>query len=343
MPSGDVSSPLGRPKGVIGVSRSRKSYVALFLAISLAVVAFGCGDAEPTPLPATSVPRPMATPPPTVTPVPIPRPIPTPALFPYTVTDSNGVDLTFNNPPERIVAYDSAVVEILFALGEGDRVVGTHDFVSYPPAAADIVKLGGAFNVNLEATVGLEPDLVFIFSDGFLADFERAGLRVFYQETLNDDFTKIADNMRMWGRITGATSKAEALAADFEERVSRIVARLGVDLVGPSVFQDEGDLWTPGPDTLIAEVFELLKLQNIAQDVEGYAQISPEVIVERNPELIIASYGDTISDRPGLEGINAVKSGRVYVPQSDALSVPGTRYIEGIEALARYVYPGLFE
>ena len=343
MPSGEVSRSLGRPQGVIGVSRSRKLHVALSLVISLAVVAFGCGDAEPTLLPATSVPLPMTTPPPTVTSVLTPRPIPTPALFPYTVTDSNGVDLTFNNPPERIVAYDSAVVEILFAVGEGDRVVGTHDFVSYPPAATDIVKLGGAFNVNLEATVGLEPDLVFIFSDGFLADFERAGLRVFYQETLNDDFTKIADNMRMWGRITGATAKAEALAADFEERVSSIVARLGVDLVGPSVFQDEGDLWTPGPDTLIAEVFELLKLQNIAQDVEGYAQISPEVIVERNPELIIASYGDTISDRPGLGGINAVKNGRVYVPQSDALSVPGTRYIEGIEALARYVYPDLFE
>ena len=345
MPSGEVSSPPRRPEGVIVVNRSRRIYVALFLAVSLALVAVGCGDAEPTPLPATPTPLPTATPLPVATPTPTPRPTPapTPALFPFTVTDSNGDQVTFDKPPERIVAYDSAVVEILFAIGEGHRVVGTHDFVSYPPEAADVVRLGGAFNVNLEATVGLEPDLVFIFSDGFLADFERAGLKVFYQKTLNDDFTRIADNMRMWGRITGATAEAEDLAADFEERVENITSTLAELPAGLPVFQDEGDLWTPGSDTLIGEVFELLKLQNIAHDVEGYAQMSPEVIVERNPGLIIASYGDTISDRPGFEGIDAVKNGRVYVPQSDALSVPGTRYIEGIEALARYVYPDLFE
>ena len=277
------------------------------------------------------------------TPLPAPTPEPVAAPFPYTVTDSNGRDITFAEPPQRIVSFDSAVVEALFAIGEGERIVGTHDFVSYPPEAADIPRLGDAFNINLEATVALEPDLVFVFSDGFLADLERVGLKVLYQKSLSDDFRKVADSIRMWGRITGSLDAAEALATQFQDRVARIEGTMASRAEGPSVFQDEGELWTPGPDTLIGEVFRLLKLRNVAHDISGYAQLSPEVIVEGDPEIIIASYGDTISDRPAFANVQAVKNNRIFVPQSDALSVAGPRYIDGIEELARWVYPDLFQ
>ena len=112
---------------------------------------------------------------------------------------------------------------------------------------------------------------------------------------------------------------------------------------GPTVFQDEGELWTPGPDTLIGRVFDLLKLQNIAHDVSGYAQLSPELIVERGPEVVIASYQDSISSNPAFAELPAVESRRVFMPPADVLVIPGPRYIDGIEALARWVYPELFE
>ena len=270
-------------------------------------------------------------------------PTPAPALFPYTVIDSNGNQVDFQEPARRIVAMDSAVVETLFAIGEGQRVVGTHDFASYPPEKADIPRVGDAFNMNIEATIALDPDLVFIFSDTFLPQLQNVGLKVLYMKSLSDDFRKVADNIRMWGRITGSQDAAERVAASFEARVARIEQRMAVRADGPTVFQDEGDLWTPGPDSLIGEVFRLLKLQNIAHDISGYAQLSPEVIVERDPQLIIASYGDKISDVPAFKDLAAVRDSRVYVPSSDALSVAGPRYIDGIEELAMWVYPGLLE
>ena len=303
--------------------------LALVLSLLLAA-AWACGDSASD----TETPTPVP---------PTPAPTPAPALFPYTITDSNGNNVTFEEPPERIAAFDSAVVETLFAIGEGHRVVGTHDFLSYPPEAADIPRLGDAFNVNLEATVALEPDLVFIFSDGHLADLKRAGLKVLYLKTLGDDFTRVADIIRMWGRIAGNPSAAEVVAADFEARVRKIEETMAtVDSSGPTVFQDEGDLWTPGPDTLVGQVFDLLQLRNIAHDISGYAQLSPEVIVERNPQLIIASYEDKISGNPAFQDVDAVKNGRVLVPQADVLNIAGPRFIDGVEALAKFAYPGLF-
>ncbi len=157
---------------------------------------------NPTAIPTvTRVPTATPSPAPTATPVP---------LFPVTVTGSNGREITFDEAPERIVAIDSAVVGTLFAIGEGWRVVGTHDFVSYPPEAADIERVGGAFNLNFEATVGLDPDLVFVFSEGPVEELERLGLRVLYLQSLSDDFRGVADNVRMWGDIVGNPVSARA-------------------------------------------------------------------------------------------------------------------------------------
>ena len=288
----------------------------------LALAALACGESAPEP---TTTPEPETV------------------LFPYIVTDGRGIPVTFQEPPGRIVAMDSAAVETLFAIDEGHRVVGTHDFVSYPPEVADIPRVGDAFNMNIEATVALEPDLVFIFSEGALEGLERAGLKVLYLESLQDDFRKVSDNIRIWGRITGGIDRAEAVASQFEARVTKIEREMASQLDETTVFQDEGDLWTPGPDTLIAEVFRLLKLRNIAHDITGYAQFSPEVLVDRDPDIIIASYGDAISDNPAFKGVTAVKEGRIYIPSSDALSVAGPRYIDGIEELAEWVYPDLLD
>lgn len=271
-----------------------------------------------------------------------PKPVFLTATFPLTVLSEDGREIVFEEPPERIVAFDSAVVEMLFAMGEGHRVVATHDFVTYPPEAADIVRVGNAFDMDIESTVALEPDLVYVFFNRFNDDLERAGLKVLYIPTLSDDFTKVADNIRLWGRIVGNPNDAENVALEFEAKLEDIKEALASVGAGPSVFQDVGSYWTPGRGTLIQEVFDLLRLENIAADIEGYAQISPEVIVERDPNIIITSSPDAILAEPALAEVWAVRHEAFYTPSSDALSIPGPRFIDGVEELARWVYPGLF-
>ena len=301
----------------------------------------------PTPAPtlapptATAIPTAAPTPTPTATAIPTAAPTPTPALFPFQVTGTNGREIVFDAPPERIVAIDAAVVEILFSIGEGQRVAATHDFVSYPPEAEDIPRIGDGFNLNTESILALDPDLVFVFSEGSVADLERIGLRVLYLKSLNDDLRQVPENIRLWGRIVGNPASADAVASDFEDRVARIEDAMAQRGDGPSVFQDVGGLWTPGPDTLIGSVFDLLKLRNIAHDISGYAQINPEVVVERRPEIILASDIDAIESNPAFADVPAVKDGRIFVPPG-LFSVPGPRYIDGVEALAEWVYPEAF-
>ena len=298
--------------------------------VSFVLVAVACGEAAPAAQPATSPPA-------------APAPTAIQASFPLAIIDSDGEEVTFDKPPERIVAYDSDVVEILFAIGEGQRVVGTHNLVSYPPEADAIPRLGSAFDINVEAIVALEPDLVYLFFDRFLPDLERAGLKVLYLKTLSQDFVRVADNIRTWGRITGATAAAQAVATQFESRVQGVREVMAPYASMPTVFQDVGGFWTPGPDTLVGEVFDLLKLRNIAEDVSGYAQLSPEIIVERNPQIIITLDREAFMGNPAFADVLAVKNGRVYELNPDLLSIAGPRFADGIEELAKLVHPALFE
>lgn len=302
--------------------------IPLFALAALLLITLSCGESEPNP---------------TATPLPTATPDLLAGLFPVTVDDSRGQGVTFARPPERIIAFDSAVVEILFAIGEGQRVIGTHDFVDYPPGAADIPRLGSAFEMNIEQSVALKPDLVFIFSDGFLEDLERADLKVFYQKSLSNEFRTVGGNIRMWGSITGAVDRAEKVAQEFEDRVVALEETLASVDNGPAIFQDEGALWTPGPDTLIGEVFTLLKLENIAHDVSGYIQMSPEMIVERDPDLVIVFDNDNFSTNDAFKGVTAVKNNRVLLPSSNALRIASPRFVAGMEEIAKWVYPDLFE
>ena len=323
-----------------------KYHLTLFAIAALLLIALACGesasDSTATPLP-TVVPPATATVVPSPTPEPTATPDPLAELFPVTVSDSREQTLTFDAPPERIVAFDSAVVEILFSIGEGHRVIGTHDFVTYPPEADDVPRLGSAFEMNIEQIVALKPDLVFIFSDGFLEDLERANLNVFYQKSLSNDFRKVAENIRLWGNITGAVDRADEVAEEFTARVAALEKTLEAVDEGPVVFQDEGGLWTPGPDTLIGEVFTLLKLRNLAHDISGYVQMSPEVIVERDPDLVIVFDNDNFSTNDAFKDVTAVKENRVLLPSSNALRIAGPRFVAGMEEIAKWVYPDLFE
>ena len=303
--------------------------------------------APPTPRPTATL-TPTPTPEPTATPMPEPTATPSPepteaAIYPLTVQATDGREVVFDSPPERIIAFDSAVVEILFAIGEADRIVATHDFVTYPPETESIARVGDAFNMNIEAAVALEPDLVFVFFDRFVEDLEGAGLKVLYIQTLSDDFFAIADRIRLWGRIVGAPESAEAVAQEFEDRLEAIRATMEQIDKGPTVFHDTGGLWTPGQGTLLQAVFDLLKLENIASDIEGYAQLSPELIVERNPEVIISGSPEGFDGEGAFKDVRAVQDGAIYSLSTDALSIASQRFVEGIEELALLIYPELFQ
>ena len=301
-----------------------------------------------TSTPVTAQPMPTSTPAPTPmpgTPTPVPPTLaPTPSLFPLTIMDSNGDQITFEAPPERIIAFDSAAVEILYALGEEHRIVGTHTFVDYPPETADIPRVGDAFNMDFEQLVAQEPDLVYVFFDRFVPALQDLGLKVLYVESLNHNLEEAMEHFRLWGSIIGNPGAADNEISDIQARIQAIEDSLADVGQGPRVYHHGFDFWTPGGDTLMARIYELLKAEMVTTDIEGYAQISPEELVLRDPEVIVTSEFNQqqVLDSDALAGTTAVQQGAVVLTQRGSLDVAGTRLVDAIEELAELLYPERF-
>src|SRR5215813_5145638 len=80
--------------------------------------------------------------------------------------------------PQRVVCLSSEHVEICYALGAGDRVVGVPGTAHRPPEARDKPKIGGFTTFRVDRILALRPDLVLAFSDlqaDVCAELIRAG------------------------------------------------------------------------------------------------------------------------------------------------------------------------
>lgn len=272
--------------------------------------------------------------------------------FSVTITDDLGRKVTLKAEPKRIVSLAPSNTEILFYLGLGDKVVGDTTYCDYPEEAKHRAKVGGFEEPSLEKIVALKPDLVLATGMHLemIKGLEDAGLNVlvFKPNTIEEIF----NTMQTIGKAAGVEDKAVDLTKGLKARVNA-VSQMAVKIPEnqrPTVYYEMWyqPLMSVGRNTLIGQIIKLAGGTNITDDcTEQYPQISEEVIIEKNPQVMINSYGhdakkitpEEIAARKGWKDIAFVKNNRIYTIDSDILTLPGPRIVDGLEELAEYLYP----
>lgn len=272
------------------------------------------------------------------------------AQFPTTIVDSGGAAVVLDAAPQRIISYSPGGTEILFALGAGDRVIATDEFSDYPAAALAVEKLTYS-SPDPEAALALDPDLVLMSTRQReqVEQFRSLGLTVLFVEDAGS-LEGVLDNVRLFGQITGNTAEADALIEQMTARVEAVTAGLSDIDEGPRVFFElTSDLFTVGPDTFVGDLLTLARARNIAEGAESpFPQLSAEAIVEADPEVVLLADGEfgedlqTVCSRPGWDAVSACVNARVEAVDGDVTSRPGPRVVDGLELVARLLYPERF-
>lgn len=260
--------------------------------------------------------------------------------FPLTLTDDLGRTVTVKAPPKRIATMLPSVTETVCALGACDRIVATDDFSDWPERVKALPKAGGLFNPNPELIVSLKPDLVLVSKYGRLYEtLERAGLTVYAVRT--ETYQDIFRTARTLGKLLGLEAQAERLVAQIQREVYQEESRAAQAKTRPRVYYEiDPTPYTVGPESFIGLLIQKARGVNIIPKELGlFPKISPELVVERNPEVIVATYPgalETIRNRPGWSRVSAVQNGRVCVftgGQDNLLSRPGPRVSQGLRLL----------
>ncbi|WP_409367871.1 ABC transporter substrate-binding protein [Lysinibacillus sp. 38-6] len=277
------------------------------------------------------------------------------ATFPVTITDATGKDIVLEAPPERIISLIPSNTEILFGLGLNDKIVGVNDNDDYPPEVADKEKVGST-EFNIEQIIALQPDIVFAHESGMASlggamdQLEAAGVKVFVV-TNASDFNDIYTTIEQLGRATGKLPEAQKTIANMKAKVEEVQAKLQ-DVEPKKVFveiSDEPEIYTPGKNTFMQEMLDMIHTENIAADTDGWFKIDAEQIITKNPDVIVVTYNyvpdivTKIPQRAGFETITAVKNKAIVQVDENTTSRQGPRLADGLEELAKAIYPEAFE
>jgi len=239
------------------------------------------------------------------------------------------------NHPRRIVCLSDETAEILYLLGEQDRIVGVSGFSTRPPEVRSKPRISAFRDANFDAIVALEPDMVLTFSD-VQAEITRQlvlrGLSVFNFNQRSVE--EILDVISVLARIVGRRPDGEELIASLRRGLDDISRSAAKFAHRPTVYFEE---WHDPLISGIGWVEELVQIAGgdlILPELQhrGKAQdrvVDAKEVLRRDPEVIFASWCgmkvdmEAICSRPGWRQIRAIRNGHVYEIPSGCILQPG--------------------
>lgn len=241
-----------------------------------------------------------------------------------------------NGLPQRIVCLTTETVEVLYMLGEQDRIVGISGYTTRPAIARkEKPKIAAFTSAKIDKILALKPDLVLGFSNlqaDIAATLIKAGVEVhvFNQRS-------IAEILRMiltTGHLVGAGQRAESLVRDIQQQIE--VARESAANLArkPKIYFEEWD------DPMMCSIRWASELIAIAGGEDCFPELShyhsarertvtPAEVLARKPDIIIGSWcgkkfqPEQVAAREGWQDMPAIQHNMVFEIKSADILQPG--------------------
>ncbi len=248
----------------------------------------------------------------------------------------------------RIVTVGGPVTETVYALGLGDRVVGSDASSLYPEAVLALPRLDYFRQTSAEGVLSLSPTLVLAVEGtgppGVVEQIRAAGVRVEVMPEVVDAATAAA-RVRRVGEILGRTAQADSLV----DAMTREIAAAGAERPATpprALFvyaRGAGVVLAAGTGGAPAAVLRLAGAENAVTAFEGFRPLTAEAVAAAQPDVLVVpkasleSLGgiDGLLRQPGLAETPAGTARRIVAVDDALLLGFGPRVGEGVRDLAR--------
>ncbi|MEM7740036.1 MAG: ABC transporter substrate-binding protein [Pseudomonadota bacterium] len=250
---------------------------------------------------------------------------------------------------KRVVSVGGDLTEIIYALGEEDRLVATDSTSLYPDAANDTPKVGYVRRLSAEGVLSVEPDMILISGaagpDTAVEQLEASGVRMI---ALPTDYTpaSILTKVDAIGQAFGVIDAAASLREQIERDIERSQASVDALDMSPRILfisiNASGAPQAAGKKTAAHGVIEMLGGENVFGDEFGYKALSLEAAVAADPDIILAMNHqldraggiEGIRQHPALQLTTAASEGRVMGIDAVTIMQFGPRTPEAVAGLA---------
>jgi vitamin B12 transport system substrate-binding protein len=247
---------------------------------------------------------------------------------------------------KRIIALSPHSVELLYAIGAGERIVGTVEYADYPEQAKSIFRVGNYAGIKIEKLLELKPDLIVAWKSGNkaadLQKIESLGFKIHYTQPKN--IAEIGDDLRLLGELTGLRDNAEREIERLTTRYLAIKERFS-NREEVSVFYQ---LWheplrSVGPGSWIELMIADCGGKNVFNASNAaYPLVSVESVLVKKPKIIIIPHhsgGDAKQHNiwSKWNEIPAIKNKHVFSLNGDILHRFTPRALDGLEQLCKVI------
>jgi iron complex transport system substrate-binding protein len=254
--------------------------------------------------------------------------------------------------PRRIVCLTEEPTEVLYALGEQERIVGISGFTVRPAIARrEKPKVSAFTSAKIDEILRLEPDFVVGFSD-IQADIASALIRHGVEVWISNhrSVEGILDYIRRLGALVGVATKADAYADALREGLDAIARNAARLERRPKVYFEEWD------DPLISGIQWVAELVRIAGGDDIFPERAAEPlakqriledareVIARAPDIILGSWcgkkfqPGKVAARAGWNAIPAVRDGQLHEIKSPMILQPGPAALtDGVREIAKLI------
>lgn len=249
----------------------------------------------------------------------------------------------------RILSIGGSITEVIYALGEEDRLIARDTTSVYPEEVLKLPDVGYMRALSPEGVLSVKPDGIIMLEGSGPAEavdvLERASIPiVVVPETY--DLHGILEKVRIVGNALGVEDRAEALAASIEADINAVTAEAEASGDKPRILfvmsLQAGKVMASGTDTAANGIITMAGGENVITEYSGYKQLTDEALIAAAPDVILTmevdeadlATADELMAMPAVAATPAGKAHRIITMDGMYLLGFGPRTAAAIHDLA---------
>lgn len=262
------------------------------------------------------------------------------------VKDDAGNIFPLDFKPKRVISLAPNITETIYELKAEDLLVGVTNYCDYPPETKLKEKIGSLLDPNMEKIASLNPDLIFMTTEGnskyTYLTLKSNGYKVFVANP--NDINGITKMVKNLGTVLGKKVEGKKIAEKIED-TKKYYSIQKDNSNGKACFMiiSLNPLITVNKFTYLNEIMKLAGVRNIySEEFLEYPNVNYEDVLIKNPDIICflcdttktPVVNETVNEiKSRLSAVNACKNNRVFGLDENVFSRPGPRVMDGVKIL----------
>ncbi|GAB3228222.1 ABC transporter substrate-binding protein [Algoriphagus aestuariicola] len=243
---------------------------------------------------------------------------------------------TAESRSRKIITAGGTITEVVDALGFSEQIIATDITSTYPASMKALPSIGYRNQIKAEGILALSPDLVLIEENYLNPDVvdqlkaAQVNIQVFQKPTTVEGTRTLVKELAVFFEVPEkGVEIIEGIDADLAALESYLKTQASKPKTIFVMARGPETVFVAGDKTFATEIFKLAKLEGSATGFDEFAPLTPESLVQMNPDYLVffESGVQSLGGKEGLVKIQGIDQTEAF--KKDQIIALDGQYLSG--------------